>query len=104
MNNVKNNQRRKEEKKGGLQKQAQESEALAAPSCSTFSQVTKKEEVAHTGEVWVAGLRQRAQGKGACSVFFVLVLPFLLNKMMCGQAPLSVVTLHEKHGKLKTKR
>ena len=59
-----------------------EGDTLEAPSCSTFPHVTKKEDVAHTGEVWVAGPKQRAQGKGTCSVFFALVLPFLLDKMM----------------------
>ena len=58
-----------------------ESEALAVPSCSTFSQVTKKEDVAHTGEVWVAG--PKAEGTGQRRLFCVLCfgssLPFEQN-------------------------
>ena len=45
---------------------------LAVPSCSTFSQVAKKEDVAHTGEVWVAG--PKAEGTGQRRLLCVLCL------------------------------
>ena len=70
------------ERKKNLQNKHKESDALAVSSCSTFPQVTKKEGVAHKGRLEWQNKRQRTQAKGTCSVFFTLVLPFLLNKMM----------------------
>ena len=47
-------QRERKKRKGVSKKQVQEGEAFAVPSCSTFSQVTRKEDVANTGEAWAA--------------------------------------------------
>ena len=68
-------------KKGSLLNRCKESEVLAVPSCSTFSQVTKKEDVAHTGEVWVAGPKAEGTGQRCllCVLYFGSSLPFEQN-------------------------
>ena len=77
-------ERKEKEKKVVSKNRYKESEALAVPSCSTFSQVTKKEDVAHTGEVWVAG--PKAEGTGQrrllCVLCFGSSLPFEQNDVL----------------------